>query len=60
MGWWRGRTPQSVGDLTDEQIERWRDGDNSVWDEHIPGLLDRLVQPRGRHQAEPEPELEAG
>ena len=60
MGWWRGRKPQSVIDLTDEQVERWRDGDNSVWDEHIPGLLDRLVQPRGRHQAEPEPELEAG
>jgi len=42
----------------DEQVERWRDADNSVWDEPIPGLLDRLVQPRARRQAEPELEAE--
>ncbi len=58
MGWWRGKTPQSIADLTDEQIERWRDGDNSVWDERIPGLLDRLVQPRAQRHAEPELEAE--
>jgi hypothetical protein len=58
MSWRRGKTPQSFMDLTDEQVERWRDGDESVWDERIPGLLDRLVQPRSRPQAEPE--LEEG
>jgi hypothetical protein len=54
MGWWRGRLPQAALDLTNEQVERWRDGDESIWDERIPGLLDRLVQPRAQRQAEPE------
>jgi hypothetical protein len=56
--WWHGKAPQSVADLTVEQVERWRDGDETVRDERIPGLLDRLVQPRASRQAEPE--LEAG
>jgi hypothetical protein len=58
MSWWRGRLPQTVLDLTDEQAERWREGDESIWGERTPGLLDRLVQPRAQRQAEPELEAE--
>jgi hypothetical protein len=58
MGWWRGRLPQAGLDLTDGQVERRRDGDESVWDQRIPGLLDRLVRPRAQRQAEPKLEAE--
>ena len=58
MDWWRGRLPQAVLDLTDERVKRCREGDESIWDERIGGLQDRLMQPRAQRQAEPELEAE--
>lgn len=31
------RAPRTVGDLTDEQVDRWREGDNRVFDEDRKG-----------------------
>jgi hypothetical protein len=45
MGLRRGKLPEAVYQLSDDQVERWRDGDMTVWAERTPGLLDRLIQP---------------
>ena len=45
MGLRRGKLPEAVYELSDEQVERWREGDGTVWAERKPGLLDRLTMP---------------
>ena len=45
MGLRRGKLPEAVYELSDEQVDRWRDGDHTVWAERTPGLLDRLKVP---------------
>src|SRR6266566_7960376 len=45
MGLRRGKPPEAVYELSDEQVERWREGDETVWAERKPGLVDRLTMP---------------
>lgn len=45
MGVLRGKLPHMVYELSDDQVERWREGDETVWAERTPGLLDRLIRP---------------
>jgi hypothetical protein len=45
MGLRRGKLPEAVYELSDAQVERWREGDVTVWAERTPGLVDRLTRP---------------
>ena len=45
MGLRRGKPPEAVCELSGEQVERWREGDETVWAERKPGLVDRLTMP---------------
>jgi hypothetical protein len=58
------KAPTAVYELNDEQVERWREGDDSVWNEDSKGrpLSFRALARREREeqQAEREHETEAG
>jgi hypothetical protein len=56
------KAPQMVGDLNDDQVERWREGDNSVWNEDSKGrqLSPRAIARRDAHEEKADRELEAG
>jgi hypothetical protein len=58
------KAPTAVYELNDEQVERWRDGDDSVWNEDSKGrpLSFRALARREREEqrAERECETEAG
>jgi len=59
------KAPQMVGDLNQDQLERWRDGDESVWDENSKGqpLSQRQIAHRDAKEARMDrmdKELEAG
>lgn len=58
------RAPTAVYELNDEQVERWRQGDDSVWNEGSKGrpLSFRALARRERQErrAERECEAEAG
>ena len=46
------RAPRLVGDLTDEQVGRWREGDNRVLDEDCNGRPLTQRAQRRRESAE--------
>ena len=58
------KAPTAVYELNDEQVERWREGDDSVWNEDSKGrpLSLRALARRERQErrAERECEAEAG
>jgi hypothetical protein len=58
------KAPTAVYGLNDEQVERWREGDDSVWNEDSKGrpLSFRALARRERQErrAERECETEAG
>jgi hypothetical protein len=58
------KAPTAVYELNDEQVERWREGDDSVWNEDSKGrpLSFRALARRDREErrAERECETEAG
>jgi hypothetical protein len=58
------KAPTAVYELNDEQVERWREGDDSVWNEDSKGrpLSFRALASRERDEqrAERECEPEAG
>jgi hypothetical protein len=58
------KAPTAVYELNDEQVERWREGDDSVWNEDSKGrpLSFRALARREREgqRAEREHETEAG
>lgn len=58
------KAPTAVCELNDEQVERWRDGDDSVWNEDNKGrpLSFRALARRDREEqrAGRECETEAG
>lgn len=38
MRWpWQAKAPTAVHELSDEQVARWREGDQSVWDQDRKG-----------------------
>lgn len=38
MRWpWQAKAPTAVYELPDEQVARWREGDQSVWDQDRKG-----------------------
>jgi hypothetical protein len=40
MRWpWLAKAPTAVFELSDEQVGRWRENDQSVWDEDTKGRL---------------------
>ena len=49
---WFQRAPEMVGELNDDQVQRWRDGDDTVWDEDSRGrrLGQRAVSRRDRNE----------
>ena len=56
------KAPRMVGDLNQDQVERWREGDESVWNEDAKGrpLSQRAIARRDAKEAKLERELEAG
>lgn len=56
------RAPQMVHDLSDEQVDRWREGDHSVWNEDRKGrpLSPRAIARRDAQAEKADRELEAG
>jgi hypothetical protein len=54
--------PTAVYELNDEQVERWREGDDSVWNEDSKGrpLSLRALAGRERQERRAEREWEAG
>jgi hypothetical protein len=55
------KAPTAVYELNDEQVERWRKGDDSVWKEDNKGypLSLRALARRERQERRPEREWEA-
>jgi hypothetical protein len=56
------KAPETVGDLNLDQVERWRDGDETVWNEDSRGrqLSPRAIARRDAHEQKLDRELEAG
>jgi hypothetical protein len=62
MRWpWQAKAPTAVYELNDEQVERWREGDQSVWNEDAKGRplsFNALVE-RQRNEEREEREFQA-
>jgi hypothetical protein len=61
MRWpWQAKAPTAVYELSDEQAERWRDGDQTVWNEDSKGrqLSFNALAERQRAEAREEREYE--
>ena len=61
MRWpWQAKAPTMVYELSDEQVERWREGDESEWDEDRKGcpLSFNALAERQRAEAREEREYE--
>jgi hypothetical protein len=58
------KAPTAVYELNDEQVQRWRDGDDSVWNQDSKGrplsFLALARRERQERRAEREWEAEAG
>jgi hypothetical protein len=54
------KAPTAVYELNDEQVERWREGDDGVWNEDSKGrpLSFRALARREREERRPERECE--
>jgi endonuclease YncB( thermonuclease family) len=61
---WQAKAPTAVYELSDEQVARWRDGDQTVWNEDRKGrqLSSNALAKRQRAEAREEREYgrEAG
>ena len=60
MRWpWQAKAPTAVYELNDEQVARWREGDQSVWDEDRKGrpLSFNALAERERNEARLEREM---
>jgi hypothetical protein len=46
------KAPEMVGDLSDDQVDRWREGDETVWNEDRKG---RQLSPRATERRDAQP-----